>query len=187
MTVETCCIDKTEQKRSLWKLSTETKEVIHHFSTEVLSVAEKIRVEYGFPNDPENHFFAYNLRKYGYFTSKADEDYVESEQIEPNPIIYGDNRHQRIGAVGFWDTRDKGFKKDDSFVKADKKLSEQLVLTIMDRLGFSTSAITEGKPTDDDRYWENFRIYHSNLPILGHAQDKKATKQCLLFGVVTTN
>ena len=61
----------TPEMRNPNRLSRRAKEAISGFSTQVLQVAELVRLVNNFPKNAENHFFTYNMNRFGYFQKEA--------------------------------------------------------------------------------------------------------------------
>ena len=70
----------TPEMRNPNRLSRRAKEAISGFSTQILQVAEQVRLANHFPDDAQNHFFAYNMNRFGYFKKEAQPGWMDKEQ-----------------------------------------------------------------------------------------------------------
>lgn len=168
MVQETCCRGDVEEKPRPWILSTEAKEVIHTFSVNLLEAAERIRQDYKFPNDPNTHFFPFNMQRFGYFTREAQQSYLETEQHATLVHVKGDRRFESIGALGFFDYKlDSGYRKISDFVKAKTDLQERLIIRFLNELGFLQTDVLGGERVEKENdFWEGYNISHPSLPIV---------------------
>lgn len=168
MTAETCCRDKSDELKP-WVFSRRAKESIHDFSVNILRVAEEIRVDLKYPNDPDRHFFPYSMRYWGYFVKEADPSFVESNKVEESPLVVDTNRITFIGAIGFHHYPvDSQYSVPKGFVKSDKTQQEKIVLRFLDKLGFIPKAELEGEPSSIGPDYEYYHFFHPDIPILAH-------------------
>ncbi len=175
MTVETCCRtdESSEPKPKPWVLSKKAKRAIHNFSRRVLKVAEEIRAERGYPDDPKTHFYPNCLKKYGYFTREAGSDYVNERQEAGLIHFDGNLRYQAIGAIGFH-TFTHG---DKTLIRASIKDQKALVMSFLEKLGFRPQEQTRWQKQEDrsdNEYYDYSTIQHPTRPITAEFGEQKS-------------
>lgn len=176
MTQETCCRGNSDERPKRWTLSREAKEVIHHFSADLLSASEKIRVESRFSGNPNKHFFPYNMQRFRYFVREAEDSYVETEQPANIPTVKGTNRFSHIGAIGFFDHKlDNAYRQVEGFVKANKDQQERIIIKFLNELGFLQTDVLGGQFIEKENdHWEGYNIPHPNLPIIAEFRRQRS-------------
>ncbi|KKS83414.1 MAG: hypothetical protein UV59_C0040G0011 [Candidatus Gottesmanbacteria bacterium GW2011_GWA1_43_11] len=174
MVAETCCRPQEgfKDKPKRWVLSQEAKGAIHDFSKRVLEVAEEIRKERGYPNDPQAHFFANGMQKYHYFVNEASDDYLDQTQVPTLPSYQQDLKLDAIGAISFYGS----VFKDKSFKSATIKEQKELLMLFLEKLGFKANEQTswQKKQTPENEFHHYPTIKHPTWPITAEFGEQKS-------------
>lgn len=146
-------------KRLSWIISGNAREIIGVFSVSVLQTAELIRNELGYTNNPEKHFFPYNMRFRFEAPSRA--DYKPSDFAH---FYHGNNKYLWIGSLSFRNSFQVNGLTPKDFEKADEETQVSILKMFLDKLEFTKGEKVTGDGSMSDSIYRRIVIHHPNFP-----------------------